>query len=97
MELRLGTTVLNAWDVTGSAQNYTYSTTSPINTGKLQVYFTNDAYDATSDRNLFVNSLTLNGTTYQTNSSNVYAAGCTSGYLQTIGLYCNGYFEYPTV
>jgi hypothetical protein len=97
MELRLGTTVLNGWDVTGSAQNYTYSTTSPINTGKLQVYFTNDAYDATSDRNLFVNSLTLNGTTYQTNASNVYSADCSSGYLQTIGLYCNGYFEYPTV
>jgi len=97
MELRLGTTVLNGWDVTGNAQNYTYSTASPINTAKLQVYFANDGYDAASDRNLFVNSLTLNGTTYLSNASNVYVAGCSSGYLQTIGLYCSGYFEYPTV
>jgi hypothetical protein len=97
MELSLGTTVLQRWTVTATAQNYTYTSTSALTGANLRVNFTNDACDATSDRNLYVNSLTLNGTAFNTRASNVYSAtGCGTGYRATIGLYCNGYFEYPT-
>jgi hypothetical protein len=96
MELSLGTTVLQRWNVTAKAQNYTYASATALS-GNLRVKFTNDGYDSTSDRNLYVNSLTLNSTTINTRDSRVYSAtACGTGYRRTIGLYCNGYFEYPT-
>jgi hypothetical protein len=96
MELRLGTTLLTRWTVTGSAKNYYYKTSTPLTGVNLRVYFVNDAWDSVSDRNLFVNSLTLNGTIYPTTAPNVYSNSCQSGYSQSPGLYCNGNFDYPT-
>ncbi len=104
MELRAGVTLLNAWHVTGTYADYTFttSTTYPDN---LRVYFTNDYFANGEDRNLTVDYITVNGKTYQSEEIGTFGKGiyvngpgCVSGFQKGETLYCNnGYFEYPTL
>ncbi len=102
MELRAGDRLLQQWTVTDRPQNYTFSTSGPLG-GNLRVYFTNDYYKPPEDRNLIVESITVNGQIFPSSAPNVYSTGtwttyngCAAGYKQSNTLHCNGYFEYPT-
>lgn len=102
IELRHGGSTLASWQVSATAQDYTVVTTDNLSAGNLRVYYTNDAYSASEDRNLTVLSVTVNGAVYPSMSPLVFGLGiwsnnqCNSGYIQTNTLYCGGYFEFPT-
>lgn len=69
---------------------------------KIQVKFVNDTkLSDTEDRNLRVDSLSVNGVLYETEASTTFSVGswqptdrCAAGFKQSEWLHCNGYFEY---
>lgn len=103
MELRLASgATLASWTVTSDYRDYVYVYKGTL-AENLRVYFTNDYYAPPEDRNLYVESLTLDSTVYRSNASGVYSVGswnflqgCGGGYKFSTELSCpNAYFEYP--
>jgi hypothetical protein len=65
------------------------------------VAFTNNGGSGSSDRNLRVDKVVIDGVTYETEDPSVFGTEiyngsnyCVEGFSQTEILYCNGYFEY---
>ncbi len=86
----------------------TYQHHSIVTADQVKVKYTGDCYDPNttpvSNRDLFVDSITVNSNTYQSESPNTYSSGswsaenqCGGGYKQSEILHCaNGYFQYST-
>lgn len=104
MELHAGSNLLNAWYVTGDWADYTVNVPTALS-DNLRVYFTNDFFGSGQDRNLYVDSVTVNNKVYSASDPGVFAKGkyvsgqgCTSGFLKTGELDCNNsYLEFPTL
>ncbi|MBI2676600.1 MAG: right-handed parallel beta-helix repeat-containing protein [Candidatus Yanofskybacteria bacterium] len=97
MQLWQGSNILGTWTVKEDRADYTYTSQTALAAQNLQVVFTNDLWSNGEDRNLTVDSITVNGTVYLSNSPTVYVSDCNTGYLQTTTLYCDdSFFEYPT-
>lgn len=91
MVLKIGGIEVKRWNqVPSTIQNYTFS--SPYKyAGVVTVHFINDCYRPPEDRNLFVDYITINGKTIQSEATGVYNTG---GYGEW--LWSNGYIQYPT-
>ena len=89
IELRVNNTVVTAWTLTTSMQNYT----ATAGTGTIRVQFTNDA----SGRDVQVDNIKTGTTTFQSESQSVntgvYQNGHCSG-SNSEWMHCNGYIEY---
>ena len=103
MQLRLGETLMQEWNISGSYKDYIHDTERDLASANLRIYFTNDYYNRTTraDRNLFVDYITVDGVRYLSTDPSVYStgtwqagSGCVAGYRQSIELDCNGYLEY---
>lgn len=104
MELRLNDASLARWTGVGrlGLRAYAFSMPGFVTVGQVKVAFINDAnYGRNNDRNMFVDKIILNGITYQSEASTTYSTGgwtqengCTSGYLRSSWLSCNGYFQF---
>lgn len=68
---------------------------------QIQVHYINDPEkDSDADRNLQIDYIRINDTTYESEAASTYSVGswsstgCTGGYKQSEWLHCVGYFEY---
>lgn len=83
-------------------ETLSYTHTSPVSIDQIRVSFNNNGVaSGGGDRNLTVDKLTLDGQVFETEAPSVFSVGtavfgvgCTSGFIQSETLWCNGYFEY---
>ena len=87
----------------GSFETYTFDVGSDVTIDDVRVVFTNDLFDAENniDRNLRVDSVTLNDVVYETEDSSVFSTGTwqasdgiTPGFGRGDILHGNGYFQF---
>ena len=72
MELRVNGTLVGSTEVrAGSYQNYSFPAVSVPAGAKVEVVFNNDAFASDGDRNLFVESISVNGSTIAATASGV--------------------------
>ncbi|TWU01071.1 Inner spore coat protein H [Stieleria varia] len=103
MLLQIDEVTVATYDNVGvDLQQYTYAADG-INADQVRVVFTNDLYDPDNgiDRNLRVDSITIDGVTYETESSEVFstgtwlpADGIVPGFRESETLHSDGYFQY---
>lgn len=90
VELRVNNTVVTAWTLTTTMQNYT----ATAGTGTIRVQFTNDA----TNRDVQVDYISTGTTTFQSENQSVntalYANGRCGGGGNSEMMHCNGYIEY---
>ncbi len=102
MQLDVNGTIVKSWNVTASPSAYIYNSPTKITKDLIKVRFTNDRSNNKQNRNLFVDKITLDNVTYQSESPTTYSVGglwnkkpaCSAGYKSTEWLDCNGYFQY---
>ncbi len=108
MQLQIdGVTVATYDNVGGNAENREFETFTfdidGVSADDVRVAFTNDAYDPATgwDRNLYVDSITIDGVRFETEEDNVYSTGAwvsqvgfVDGYQSTERLAGKGYFQY---
>ncbi len=108
LQLEVNNEVAATWTLSGTNaglnqfQTYSFDVqASDIN--QVRIRFLNDAYnpDINYDRNVLLDSVTLNGVTYQANADNVFVAGAdivgrgiSNGYLQSNRIATNGFWEF---
>jgi hypothetical protein len=86
---------------TNTYQAFTYTYPGTLTRSDIRVGFSNDQSGSGGDRNLIVDRIMLNNTTYQTEAPSTYSVGsytkstgCKGGYKASQVLHCNGYFQY---
>ena len=102
-----GQTVASFDDVGGDYNQrgfvtYTYDTPIDVDIDQVRVAFTNDGITATGvDKNLRVDSVSLNGITFESEASNVLSTGtwlsnggCNVGNKASEFLHCGGYLQF---
>ncbi|MGB7325280.1 MAG: carbohydrate-binding domain-containing protein [Rubripirellula sp.] len=101
-----GTTVATFESIGTQLQDFTYQTTANARSSQIRVVFTNDLFDEVTgaDRNLRVDSVTIEGVTLQTESSNVFSTGTwkpedgiVPGFRESETLHADGYFQFPVI
>ncbi|MBE9032348.1 DUF4347 domain-containing protein, partial [filamentous cyanobacterium LEGE 11480] len=108
MQLQINGTTVQTWNNisgnvdTNTFQAYTYNGNN-IDPNSVRVAFTNDLFDPANgiDRNLVVDRVIIDGTTYQTEDPSVFstgtwkpADGITPGFRESEVLHANGYFQF---
>jgi mannan endo-1,4-beta-mannosidase len=100
MAVRVGGSVLATFTVGTEWADYQVDTATSGAALDVQVAFVNDRSQP-EDRNLWVDSVSYGGRTYQTEDPSTYGtgvwrrgAGCQPGYHRREALACNGYFGY---
>ncbi|MEM7132366.1 MAG: putative Ig domain-containing protein [Chloroflexota bacterium] len=106
MELRIDGVAVQSWSNVGTtAQNYSYSHPAGVTADQIRVHFTNDGREpvTNADRNLIVDKISIDGTTYETEAPSVLGEGVWNGsdcrtlaYHQNQMLACRGYFQYSS-
>ncbi len=115
MRLLIDEQVVATWDnlfvVGGSAslelwESYNFLADEFVNADQIRVEFTNDAYDPATrfDNNLFVQSITIDGTNYRTDAPSVLSTGtwrsetgdARPGFFSSQALHVNGYFAFSS-
>ena len=103
MELRVADQVVREWTVTTSWASYNYTHPTEVSANQISIHFTNDWRKPAEnfDRNLYVDKMILNGTTYESEAATVTGKGPWDGSsCRTVaahrkqGMVCNGYFLY---
>ncbi|MFK8113167.1 MAG: DUF4347 domain-containing protein [Rubripirellula sp.] len=108
MQLQIDGVTVASWDNIGgnaSANDFLTFThdVDGISANQIRVVFTNDLYDPANgiDRNLRVDNITVDGRTFETESSDVFstgtwkaADGVTPGFRESEALHTDGYFQY---
>ncbi len=108
MSLQIDGVTVQTWSNIGGDANagvyetYTYSGGAGVTGDQVRVTFNNDLWQPpTIDRNLRVDSITVNGVTIETENPNVFGTGTwkpedgiTPGNRESEFLHTNGYFEY---
>lgn len=96
-------------DVRGDYNNrqtneYNYTNTSTVKVSQIKIAYINDQVINSEDRNLFVDKMILDGTTYETEASTTYSTGtwdsstgCAPGNKRSEYIQCNGYFSYAAL
>ncbi len=84
--------------LTTTLTTYEFTTTTAIN--NINIQFTNDGQQPT-DRNVYIDNITLNNTTYETEAPSTHSTGtygrgtgCAPGNKSSSWLHCNGHIEY---
>ncbi|QDT08933.1 DUF4347 domain-containing protein [Planctomycetes bacterium K23_9] len=104
-----GATVATFNNVGGDASNRNFQTftygVDGVSADDVRVLFTNDAYDPANgiDRNLIVDSINIDGVTFETEADNVFSSGVwvsdvgfVDGFQNSETLAGNGYFQYAS-
>ncbi len=101
VELRVDGETVASFSVTTRLSEYTYSTTSTIDSRSLSVHFVNDAPSAGTDRRVTIDRLVVNGTQFQTEAASVEMLGAwVNGSCKRRGIHraetmtCNGYAKF---
>lgn len=108
MQLWIDGSRVRTWnDIGGDADgrqfvSYSYTADSTVSADDVRVYFTNDRYvnNGEIDRNLRVDRIVIDGSTYQTEDPAVFSTGTwqnggvVPGFKQDEVLHVNGYFQY---
>ncbi len=112
MELRIDGQVVATWNNIGGQiyagvfQTFTYDgPTAGLTPERIRVAFTNDLFvEGLSDRNLRVDRIVVDGTTFETEAPTVYSTGTwkqedgiVPGFRQSEFLQSDGYFQYAVV
>ncbi len=112
MELRIDGQVVATWNNIGGEiyagvfQTFTYDgPTAGLTPERIRVAFTNDLFvEGLSDRNLRVDRIVVDGTTFETEAPTVYSTGTwkqedgiVPGFRQSEFLQSDGYFQYAVV
>lgn len=85
--------------VTGTMSDYIINAPRKIVSGdKVRVYFVNDYSDSTTDRNARIDSISIDGTVYQSEQNAIFSTGtwtsvngCAPGYKSSEYLHCGAY------
>ncbi len=94
---------VGAYTTTTANQAFTYRSGLIVSADQVRIEFTNDVYNPSAgiDRNLIVDSISIDGVTYQTEDPSVYstgtwkpADGITPGYRESEWLHGSGYFQF---
>lgn len=100
MEIRVGDIVLATFMVDTEWGDYVVEAPAAALAPDVQVAFVNDR-SRPRDRNLWVDSVSFGGKTYETESPTTYSTGvwargglCRPGHYRFEGLACNGYFGF---
>ncbi len=109
MQLQIDGVTVQTWNnIGGNAyggifQTYTYNGGAGVTADRVRVAFTNDLYLPAQniDRNLRVDSITVNGTTFESEDPTVFgtgtwlpADGVQPGFRESEFINSNGYFQY---
>ena len=107
MRLLVGGEVIQTWTVGGDAYGDVFETYSVdldgVNADDVRIEFTNDLLDEETgvDRNLRVDSITIDGVVYETEDPSVFSNatwkpedGITPGFRESEYLHTDGYFQY---
>ncbi|MEM9659061.1 MAG: carbohydrate-binding domain-containing protein, partial [Planctomycetota bacterium] len=86
----------------GLFEELRYTHPTDVDASQIRVVFTNNAFTTGgADRDLRVDGVSIDGVKHESEDADVFAVGggaigggCTSGYLQTEILRCDGYFAY---
>lgn len=87
---------------TGDFVKLDFEADTTVDISQIQIRFTNDLYqnNGAIDRNVRIDRVELDGTSYQTEAETVYSTGTwqenglTPGFKQSEWLHANGYFQY---
>lgn len=102
-DLQIDGTTVRSFSVGTTPSTFTYTGTGSITPDQIRVVFTNDRYEPANniDANLHVDSISIDGTVYQTEAPNVYSTGTwlpedgiEPGFRESETLHTNGYFQY---
>ena len=106
LQLEIDGVAVESWENIGVSDSvFTYQAGETVTADQVRVSLTNDLYDPDNgiDRNLTVDQISIDGTTYQTEAPSVYstgtwlsADGITPGFRQSETLHTNGYFQYAS-
>jgi parallel beta-helix repeat protein len=100
-EVRYKDSLIASQLVTGQLVNYSFNVPSNAQVQDIKIVYTNDISTNTTNRDLRVDSVTLNNVTYSSTADDTYSTGtwtasdnCAPGYKNSVWLHCNGYFQY---
>lgn len=109
IQLKIDDAVVRTWNNLGGdayAGQYVqlaHTTAQDVDPGQIKIEFTNDFSDATTDRNVRVDRIVVDGVVIQTESPDVYSTGTwkptdgvVPGFRESEFLQANGYFQYPS-
>ncbi|MCC9640859.1 DUF4347 domain-containing protein [Rhodopirellula sp. JC740] len=111
MQLQINGEVVQTWNNIGGDvdsrqfQTFTYNGADDATASDVRVAFTNDLYEPEQgiDRNLVVDSITVNGVTVQSESSTTFGTGTwresdgiTPGFRESEWIHADGYFQYAS-
>ncbi len=105
MQLRINGVVEREWLVDSSSwRDYAAPVVFQGN-DQIEIVFPNDyGVPGVSDRNLYVDKITIDGATYETEAPTTWSTGtwtspngCDDAYKQSESLHCTGYFRYDGV
>ncbi len=108
MQLQIDGVTVQTWDNIGGDfnnrqfQTFTYEAATGVSADRVQVAFTNDLFvDGGTDRNLRIDSITIDGQTFQTEHPSVFSTGTwqpedgiTPGFRESEILHGNGAFQF---
>jgi hypothetical protein len=102
IELKINDQTLATWEnINTTPTDYTITTTETITIETLQLHFTNDAGWPNQDRNVTIDHIKINNTTYETEDPNTLSTGtwtsdigCDHGNKTSERLQCDGYLQY---
>ena len=100
--LEIGGQSVAQYTVATQQQAYRYQSETSVTADQVRVVFTNDLFDPAAgiDRDLTVDSIEIDGSTFETEASDVFSTGSwvvdgiRPGFQQTEVLNANGYFQY---
>lgn len=99
----IGDTEIGRSGTTANYVDYTFDAPATV-TGPVTVTFTNDLYNATTDRNLWLDWVKVNGTTYESEAPTTYSEGawtsgfgCSPGFRANERITCGGTFTYAVL
>jgi len=110
MQLLVDNQIVATWSgIGGNAaqdqyQSFTYNASRTVTADQIRVAFTNDFFSVNTDRNLYVNSVTIDGQVYRTDAPTVLSTATWSsstndvrpGFYQSNALHANGYVAFST-
>ncbi|MEM6469381.1 MAG: carbohydrate-binding domain-containing protein [Planctomycetota bacterium] len=101
-ELVLGTTRQRRFDVSNTNEIYQFVADGQVSPSGIRIEYQSDGFDPElGDRNLFIDSIKLDGKTFETEAASTYSSGTgfvdgavQHGFGHGEGLYVNGFFRY---
>ncbi|NNE00323.1 MAG: DUF4347 domain-containing protein [Pirellulaceae bacterium] len=100
--LQIDGQTVGSYTATTGYQSFIYTSSDTVSIDQVRIEFTNDLYvQGSVDRNLNVDSVQIDGTTFQTEDPTVFstgtwlpADGIVPGFRLSETLHANGYFQY---